>query len=174
MMQLSDWLRDCGGKGLEYLALDYFYQTGRGVKAMKRFRIDEEIMTIPSSVFWTSDVVYADSKLGPILSALDPPLSVEDTLATFILFVKSRKFGYEMLKLHIEHLPESYSSSVFFNDADLKICVGSSLYETTKVLKQQIKQDHTRIFEKLFVKHPDLFYSNMFSLEKVSTLKYVF
>jgi hypothetical protein len=55
------------------------------------------------------------------------PLSVEDTLATYILFVQSRESGYDGLRNHVAALPAGYSSSSFYSEDELEVCAGTSL-----------------------------------------------
>jgi len=170
-MELQEWLQNCGSKSLEHLSLGYFPKTGRGVKTSKPFKVGDQIMAIPSTVFWTVDAATSDPLLGPALRTVDPPLSIDDMLAVFLLFVKSssHESRYNGWKLHIENIPKRYTSTIFFSDEDLEVCAGSSLYEITQQLKRQIKEDYLLIYEKLFVKYPKLFSQDVSTLENVST-----
>jgi len=133
---MKSWLKQSGAKGLGGLELADFPATGRGVRTLRRFKKREEMLTIPSSVLWTVEHAYADPLLGPALRSVQPPLSVEDTLATYVLFIRSRESGYDGPRSHVAALPKSYSSSIFFSEDELEVCAGSSLYTTTKQLDQ--------------------------------------
>ncbi|KAK4444439.1 putative histone-lysine N-methyltransferase [Podospora aff. communis PSN243] len=155
---MESWLKLSGAVGLDSLELADFPATGRGVRALRRFKKGEEILTIPSGVLWTVDHAYADPLLGPALRSAQPPLSVEDTLALYFLFVRCRESGYDGPRSHVAALPTSYSSSIFFREDELEVCAGSSLYTITKQLDQSIEDDYKAIIfrDGLFL-HRDLF-----------------
>src|SRR4051812_2553154 len=111
---MESWLKATGAVGLDALELAEFPITGRGVRTLRRFKHGERILTIPSGSLWTAEHAYADPLLGPALRSAQPPLSVENILATYILFVRSRESGYDGLRSHVAALPTTYSSSIFF------------------------------------------------------------
>lgn len=150
---------------MDDLELADFPVTGRGVRTLRQFKEGEKILTIPCDCLWTVEHAYADSLLGPALRSARPPLSVEDTLATYILFVRSRKSGYDDLRRHVAALPTSYSSSIFFAEDELEVCAGTSLYNITKQLERQIADDFRRLVVRLLVRHRDLFPLENFSIE---------
>ena len=164
---MESWLKQSGASGLEDLELADFSDTGRGVRTLRRFEAGENIFTIPQGVLWTIKHAYADPVLGPALLSARPPLSVDDTLATYILFVRSRGSGYDGLGSHVAALPASYTSSIFFAEAELEICAGSSLYTTTKQLDRQIEFDYKELVERLFGRHQELFPRDKFTIEDV-------
>ncbi|KAK4148148.1 uncharacterized protein C8A04DRAFT_33652 [Dichotomopilus funicola] len=162
---MDSWLRQSGAVGLNSLELADFPLTGRGVKTLKPFKDGETILTIPSSILWTVEHAHADPLLGPALRAAQPPLSVEDTLAIYLLFVRARESGYEGLRSHVAALPESYSSSIYFEEDELEVCAGTSLYTITKQLEQSIEEDHRALVVRLLALNPDLFPLDKFTLE---------
>lgn len=164
------WLKQSGASGLDDLELADFAEAGRGIRTLRRFEEKEKILTIPHGLLWTVKRAYADPVLGPVLSSTRPPLSVDDTLATYILFVRARKSGYDGPQSHVAALPASYSSSIFFADAELEICAGSSLYTTTKHLARQIEVDYEDLVARLFGRHRDVFPSDKFTIDDVSIL----
>lgn len=164
---MDSWLKQSGASGLDDLELADFADAGRGIKTLRRFEEKEKILTIPHAILWTVKHAYADSILGPLLTSTRPPLSVDDTLVTYILFVRARKSGYDGPRSHVAALPASYSSSVFFADAELEICAGSSLYTTTKHLTSQIEVDYQDLVARLFGRHRDVFPSDKFTIDDV-------
>jgi hypothetical protein len=160
---MESWLKQSGASGLDDLELADFSDTGRGVRTLRRFEEGEEIFTIPHGVLWTVKHAYADPILGPALLSARPPLSVDNTLATYILFVRSRGSGYDGLGSHVAALPASYTSSIFFAEAELEICAGTSLYTTTKQLDRQIEE----LVVRLFRRHQELFPRDKFTIEDV-------
>ncbi|KAL5331345.1 hypothetical protein ACEPPN_000875 [Leptodophora sp. 'Broadleaf-Isolate-01'] len=162
---MASWLKQSGASGLDDLELADFSDTGRGVRTLRRFEEGEKILTIPHGVLWTVKHAYADPVLGPSLLSARPPLSVDDTLATYILFVRSRGSGYDGLGSHVAALPASYTSSIFFAEAELEICAGTSLYTTTKQLDQQIEVDYKELVVRLFGRHQELFPRDKFTIE---------
>jgi hypothetical protein len=94
-------------------------------------------------------------------------LSIDDTLATYILFVKSCESGYDDLRSHVAALPASYTSSIFFAEAELEVCAGTSLYTATKQLDRQIKDDYRGLVARLFGRHQELFPPDKFTIEDV-------
>jgi hypothetical protein len=164
---MENWLKLSGASGLDDLELADFSDTGRGVRTLRRFEEGEKIFTIPNAVLWTVKHAYADPVLGPALLSAQPPLSVDDTLATYILFVRSRVSGYDGLGSHVAALPASYSSSIFFTETELEICAGSSLYTTTKQLDRQIAVDYKELVVRLFGRHQELFPRDKFTIEDV-------
>jgi hypothetical protein len=98
-------------------------------------------------------------------------LSVDDTLATYILFVRTCASGYDGLRSHVAALPASYTSSVFFAEAELEVCAGTSLYTTTKQLDRQIEEDYKSLVERLFGRHQELFPRDKFTIEDVGITK---
>ncbi|KAK1249561.1 hypothetical protein MKX07_003077 [Trichoderma sp. CBMAI-0711] len=123
------------------------------------------ILTIPSDVLWSVKHAYSDPNLGPALRSALPPLSVEDILATYILFVRSRESGYDGLRTHVSALPGSYSSSIFFSEDELEVCAGTSLYTITKQLQQRIEDDYRQLAVRVFAQHPDLFPLDKFTIK---------
>ncbi|KAK4068615.1 uncharacterized protein Triagg1_7263 [Trichoderma aggressivum f. europaeum] len=161
---MEGWLKESGAVGLESLELADFPVTGRGARALRRFKQGERILTIPSDCLWTVEHAYADSLLGPVLHSTQPPLSVEDTLAIYLLFVRSRESGYDGLQSHIAALPVSYSSSIFFEHDELEICAGTSLYTITKQLEQRIEDDYRGLVMRVLGLHLDLFPLDKFTI----------
>jgi hypothetical protein len=165
---MQNWLKDSGAQGLNSVALHDFPGTGRGVKALRAFKPGEEIFTIPGMALWTADMALADPHIGLALRSLKLPLSAEEILAVFILFVKSRADGYEERRSHIDLLPTLYTNTMYFTDEELKVCAGSSLYTNTNTLKEQIRGDFARIQASLFTQDRELFPCHHFTLENVS------
>ncbi|KUJ13135.1 SET domain-containing protein [Mollisia scopiformis] len=162
---MKSWLKQSRASGLDDLELADFSDTGRSVRTLQRFDEGEKILTIPHGVLWTVKHAYADPFLGPALLSTRPPLSVDDTLATYILFVRSCGSGYDGLRSHVAALPASYTSSVFFAEAELEVCAGTSLYTTTKQLDRQIEDDYKALVERLFRRHQELFPRDKFTIE---------
>lgn len=167
---METWLKLSGAAGLDGLGLADFPDTGRGVKTLRRFEEGERILTIPYGSLWTVEHAYADSLLGPALRSAQPPLSVEHTLATYILFVRSRESGYDGLRSHLAALPPSYSSSIFFTEDELEVCAGTSLYTVTEHLKQRIEDDYRALVVRVFGQHPDLFPLDKFTIDDVGVI----
>lgn len=84
---MESWLKESGAVGLDDLELANFQATGRGVRSLQYYKEGEKVLTIPCGILWTVEHAYADPLLGPALRSVQPPLTVEDTLATYILFV---------------------------------------------------------------------------------------
>ncbi|PGH31601.1 hypothetical protein GX50_05640 [[Emmonsia] crescens] len=162
---MEGWLKESGAVGLDALELANFQVIGRGVRTLRRFKEGERILTIPSDVLWTVEHAYADSLLGPALRSVRPPLSVDDTLATYILFVRSRESGYDGPRSHLATLPKSYSSSIFFTEDELEACAGSSLHALTKRLGRCIEDDYRALVVQLLVQYRDLFPLDKFTIE---------
>ncbi|KAF2417701.1 putative histone-lysine N-methyltransferase [Tothia fuscella] len=161
---MESWLKESGASGLDDLELADFSDTGRGVRTLRQFEKGETILTIPHRVLWTVKHAYADPILGPALLSAQPLLSVDDTLVTYILFVRSRGFG-DGLASHVAALPANYTSSIFFTEAELEFCAGSSLYATTKQLDQQIEADYKELVVRLLGPWPELFPLDKFTIE---------
>lgn len=171
---MESWLKSSGAVGLDGLELAEFPVTGRGVKTLRRFKERERILTIPSSILWTVEHAHNDPLLGPALRSAQPPLSVEDTLAVYILFIRSRESGYDGLRSHVAALPTSYSSSIFFTEDELEVCTGTSLYTITKQLEQSIQDDYRALVVRLLLgQYRDLFPLDKFSLQDVGLILYV-
>ncbi|KAM0519356.1 hypothetical protein ACHAPE_003527 [Trichoderma viride] len=138
---MEDWLNESGAAGLDNLELAEFALTGRG-----RF---------PS---WASPSLYA------------APLSVEDAVAVYLLFVRSREHGYDGLRSHVAAMPARYSSSIFFKEDELEVCAGTSLYTLTKQLEERIEDDYRVLVMRVFAQHPDLFPLAKFSIQNVGIM----
>lgn len=164
---MKGWLERSGAVGLDALELADFPDTGRGLKALQQFKEGERILTIPSDILWTVEHAYADPLLGPALRSARPPLSVDDTLAVYILFVRSRESGYDGPRSHLAAVPQSYSASIFFSDDELEVCAGTSLYGITKQLRQCIQEDYKELVVRLLIRHRDLFPISKFTIEDV-------
>jgi len=184
---MESWLKQSGATGLDGLELADFPATGRGVRALRRFKEGGEILTIPRSVLWTVEHAYADPLLGPALRSAEPPLSVEDVLATYILFIRSRsrsrsrgKSGCDHgddddgLGSHVAALPTRYSSSIFFAEDELEVCAGSSLYTVTEQLRRLVEEDYKALVVRLLVRHRDLFPLAEFTVEDVSDIYHIY
>lgn len=164
---MESWLRGSGVVGLNDLELANFQVTGRGVRSLRNFKEGERVLAIPCGTLWTVEHAYADPLLGPALRSAQPPLTVDDTLATYVLFVRSRKSGYNGLRNHVAVFPPSYSSSIFFTENELEVCAGTSLYTLTKQLKRQIEEDYAGLVATLFGQNQDLFPLDKFTIEDV-------
>ena len=164
---MESWLKESGAIGLNDLEIADFQITGRGVRSLQYFKEGETVLTIPSGILWKVEHAYADPLLGPAFRSVQPPLTVEDILATYILFVRSRKSGYNGLRSHVTALPTSYSSSIFFTENELKVCAGTSLYIVIQQLKQQIEEDYAGLVAQIFGQHRDLFPLDKFTIEDV-------
>ena len=164
---MESWLKESGAVGLVDLELANFQVTGRGVRSLQYYKEGERVLTIPCGILWTVEHAYADPLLGPALRSVQPPLTVEDTLATYILFVRSRKSGYNGLRSHVTAFPTSYSSSIFFTENELEVCAGTSLYTITKQLKRQIEEDYAGLVARVFGQYQDLFPLDKFTIEDV-------
>jgi hypothetical protein len=165
---MESWLKSSGAVGLDGLELANFPVTGRGVRTLRRFKERERILTIPASILWTVEHAHDDPLLGPALRSAQPPLSVEDTLAMYILFIRSRESGYDGLRSHVAALPASYSSSIFFSEDELEVCAGTSLYTVTKQLDQSIQDDYRALVVRLLLgQYRDLFPLDKFTLQDV-------
>ncbi|KAL6807578.1 SET domain-containing protein [Trichoderma sp. SZMC 28013] len=156
---MEGWLKESGAVGLESLELAEFPVTGRGARALRRFKQGERILTIPGDCLWTVEHAYSDPLLGPVLRSTQPPLSVENTLAIYLLFS-----GYDGLRSHVATLPASYSSSIFFEEDELEVCAGTSLYTITKQLEQRIEDDYKGLIMRVLGLHPDLFPLDKFTI----------
>lgn len=167
---MESWLKASGAVGLDGLELADFPVTGRGVRTLRRFKEGERILTIPGGILWTVEHAYADPLLGPALRSARPPLSAEDTLAMYILFVRSRESGYDGLRSHLAALPTSYSSSIFFAEDELEVCAGTSLYTITKQLDQRIKGDYRALAVRVLEQYRDLFPLDKFTIEDVGVI----
>ncbi|KAL7940253.1 hypothetical protein V8C42DRAFT_338052 [Trichoderma barbatum] len=162
---MEDWLRKSGATGLDDLELADFPVTGRGARTLRLLKQGETIVTIPGDSLWTVEHAYADSLLGPVLRSTQPALSLEDTLAIYLLFVRSRASGYDGPRSHVAALPASYSSSIFFEEDELEVCAGSSLYAITKQLERSLEKDYRALVVRVLGLHPHLFPLGKFGIE---------
>ena len=167
---MQTWLKASGAVGLDDLQLTDFPHTGRGVRTLRPYTQGERTLTIPCDSLWTVEHAYADPLLGPALRSARPPLSVDDILATYILFVRSRESGYDGLRSHVAAMPTSYSSSIFFGEDELEVCSGTSLYAITKQLEHRVKIDHMELVARVLVQYRDLFPLDKFSLDDVGAV----
>jgi histone-lysine N-methyltransferase SETD3 len=168
---MDAWLNKSGAVGLGDLDLADFPETGRGVKAQRPFKEGERILTVPANCLWTVKGAYADPLFGPVLQSVQPPLSVEDTLALYILFVRSRVGdpAYAERQSHVTVLPSEYTLSMFFTEEELRVCAGSSLYTLTTHLRGRVGDDYKKLLTSVFMRHRDLFPLDKFSFQDVSS-----
>ncbi|KAK2730807.1 hypothetical protein FQN57_004127, partial [Myotisia sp. PD_48] len=162
---MEGWLKESGAVGLDALELADFPVIGRGVRTLQHFKEGERILTIPANILWTVEHAYADSLLGPALRSAQPPLSIDDTLAIYLLFVRSRESGYDGMRSHLAAMPKSYFSSICFTEDELEVCAGTSLYAITKQLERCIEVDYRALVVRLLVQHRDLFPLGKFTIE---------
>lgn len=164
---MESWLKESGASGLDQLEIADFPITGRGIRAQRTFKEGERILTIPVDTLWTVKHAYADPLLGPLIRPLQSTLSIEDTFAIYLLFVRSRDAEYEGRRGHIAEIPTSYSSTIFFTDDELRVCAGTSLYTLTAQLKQRIEVDYRKLVARVFSKHQDFFPLEKFTINDV-------
>lgn len=172
-MAMEAWLCNAGAVGLDDLEIADFPETGRGVRSKRQFKQGEEILTIPASCLWTVEHAYADPLLGPVLRSVQPSLSVEDTLALYILFVRSRPQDpkYQGFQNHVAAMPRSYSMSIFFTDDELEICAGSSLHTLTTQLRGRVGDDYKQLLLRVLTRHRQLFPLDKFAIQDVSLIQ---
>lgn len=166
---MESWLEGYGAVGLNDLEIADFPITGRGLRTLRCFKEGETILTIPSRTLWTVEHAYADATLGPVLRSISPKPSLEDTLVLYILFVRSRKSGYDGPRKHVAALPASYSSSIFFTEEQLEVCAGSSLYTVTKQLSQRIEDDYRILIMQILER--DLIPLDEFTIDDVGPMR---
>ncbi|CAG8486374.1 2382_t:CDS:2 [Cetraspora pellucida] len=151
--KILNWLNIDG----QWLQLEVFSDTRHGVKTLQFLKSHNVVLTVPGSHLWTIDVALSDPVIGTVIHTVEPLLSVDDILAVFLLFIKSCEIGYDGRQVHVKLLPISYTTSICFNDEELKICAGSLLYHLIQKLKQQISDDYLQLFNNLITKLSDLF-----------------
>lgn len=164
---MEAWLKDSGAVGVDDLEVADFALTGRGVAAKRAFRAGERILTIPAACLWTVERAHADPLLGPVLRSVTPALSVEDTLALYLLLVRSRPDEYEQMHGHVERLPASYNMSIFFTDEELDVCAGSSLHGLTTQLRGHLGNDYKQLLMRVLMRHRNLFPLDQFGIQDV-------
>ncbi|KAJ1559660.1 hypothetical protein HK096_011510, partial [Nowakowskiella sp. JEL0078] len=144
-------LEKVGVKNISRYYLYNFPGTGRGLQTKQEIKKDEVILTVPKSLLWSVDSALAHPILGRHIKDMsgNSRLSVDDTLSVFLLYVKLKGDSKATLSdeesiryQHIQHLPTSYNSSVFFSEDDLEIGCGSELVSYTKALRAQIQNDY--------------------------------
>ncbi|KAJ3281246.1 hypothetical protein HK104_000122, partial [Borealophlyctis nickersoniae] len=162
-----EWLSASGAEGIDSLELHESPDTGRGVRSLKEFKKNASILSISSNVLWTQDAALADPIFGAAVKELNPALSVVDTLALYLLYVKSRPNEFQSHRaLHVQFLPKSYDCSIFFDSDELAMCSGSSLFAITIRLREQIAEDYSDLRTRLFDNFPDVFPQEHFSLQQ--------
>ncbi|KAJ6783237.1 hypothetical protein PWT90_01155 [Aphanocladium album] len=161
---MEAWLKSSGAAGLDDLEVADFPITGRGVRARRHFRAGDKILTIPAANLWTVQKARAEPILGPILASSAQQLSDEDTLALYLLFVRSREQGYEGQRSHVAAMPARYSSSIFFTDEELQVSEGTSLNILTEQLRERVENDYRKLLMNVLVQHPDVFALEKFTL----------
>ncbi|KAJ3329908.1 hypothetical protein HDU76_006905 [Blyttiomyces sp. JEL0837] len=156
--------------GSSTLTIHNFADTGRGLQTTKPITKSSEVLCAPSDILWSVDAAHQEPILGPILRSLNPQLPTDDTLAIYLLFVKhSPKCTQNKNSLRRQHLkliPETYTSSILFEDSELDICEGSSLHQVTIQVKQQIEDDHRSLVAGLYLMHPDVFPLTRFTVDE--------
>ncbi|OAA53709.1 Rubisco LS methyltransferase, substrate-binding domain protein [Cordyceps fumosorosea ARSEF 2679] len=165
---MEAWLEDSGADGLDKVEVaDFPLTTGRGVRAKCDLNKGDKILTIPAPCLWTIKRARNDELFGTVLKCVPRQMSVDETLALYILFVRSRPdhLPYKNLQKHIAALPQSYTASVFFEKNELAVLVGSSLHQLTANAQAQIENDYLT-FQTLFQEHPTLFQEKRFSIEE--------
>ncbi|KAJ3472441.1 hypothetical protein NLG97_g10985 [Lecanicillium saksenae] len=161
---MEAWLKGSGAVGLDHLEVADFPVTGRGVRARRHFRAGDKILTIPAANLWTVKNAHADPIIGSVLASAQ--LSDEDTLALYLLFVRSRDQGYEGQKSHVAAMPSSYTSSIFFTDEELQVSEGTSLNVLTDQLLERVENDYRRLLADFVLsQYPDVFSLEKFTLE---------
>ena len=162
---MLNWLKHDGARGLYNIEIASFEEMGRGIKTLIPIEKDCLIMAIPKSTLWTTDAADNDPLIGTIIK----PLSTNDKLAMFILFVKSHKTDYEDRWQHVDSMPKICSGSLFFTNEELEICKGSALSMYTQKLRSQIVEDYAKLQKTILSKNQDLFPPDKFTLEEVIT-----
>ncbi|KAI9338074.1 hypothetical protein DFJ73DRAFT_587145 [Zopfochytrium polystomum] len=148
--------------GKKGVAVADFAQTGRGLRAQRAFTAGETILSCPSVLFWSVASAQREPVLGELLATCRPPLSIDDTIAVYLLFVRHSPSCAQPRdsprRTHVRTgIPASYSASVFFSAADLDVCRGSSLHAVTERLRAQIADDYAALAAGLFARRPDVF-----------------
>ncbi|ORY50059.1 SET domain-containing protein [Rhizoclosmatium globosum] len=126
----------------ETVAIHTFPETGRGLQAQLDIKEDAIILSAKWEAVWSVEAALNEPVLGDILK--QNKLSVDDTLALFLLFVKlspkCSRDQHDQRRVHVKSgIPESYTASCFFTDEDLEIAQGSSLYNLTIHSQSQSK-----------------------------------
>src|SRR5689334_10155241 len=109
-------LDERNAKGLSGVDLHDFESTGRGLRALRPFKKGDTVLVIPESLLWTLAAAHADPTYSKAISTLNPPLSDDDTLALYILFVKCSPSADSLRRAHVELLPKEYDATLFFSE----------------------------------------------------------
>ncbi|KAJ3023392.1 UNVERIFIED_CONTAM: hypothetical protein HDU68_008627 [Siphonaria sp. JEL0065] len=152
---------------MSMVELHTFPETGRGLRAKQDLALDSIVLSAEWSTVWTVEAAHQEPVLGEILVANQ--LSVDDTLALYLLFVKlSPKCSKShSRKAHIKTgIPESYTASAFFEDDELQVAQGSTLYNLTTQSLNQIEDDFRSLLHRIVLRHPDVFPLGKFNLEE--------
>ncbi|KAJ3294154.1 hypothetical protein HDU79_011414 [Rhizoclosmatium sp. JEL0117] len=153
----------------ETVAIHTFPETGRGLQAQLDIKEDAIILSAKWEAVWSVEAALNEPVLGDILN--QNKLSVDDTLALFLLFVKlspkCSRDQNDQRRVHVKSgIPESYTASCFFTDEDLEIAQGSSLYNLTIHSQSQIEDDFRVLLQRVFLRNPDVFPLGRFTLDE--------
>ncbi|KAJ3141465.1 hypothetical protein HK100_006475 [Physocladia obscura] len=153
------------------VAIHTFPLTGRGLQAKIDIQKNSEILSASWDSVWSVEAALNEPVLGDIIGQNKDTLSVDDTLALFLLFVKlspkCKLSSDSPRKVHVKTgIPKDYTASAFWTEEDLKICKGSSLYNLTVASISQIEDDFRSLLQRIFIRYPDVFPLAKFTLNE--------
>ncbi|KAI8896587.1 hypothetical protein BC833DRAFT_596970 [Globomyces pollinis-pini] len=179
-IHLAETIQLLGASGTGNVEIKDFSGTGRGLAATKKFNNSSQILSVPLKWCWSATSAKEHPLLGTIVSRAD--ISDDDCLAVLLMYYSHKSFSKlsnnELLalgnveqldyirSLHASVLPTEYTNSIFYSDDDLDKCYGSSLFNISTVLKNQIKEDYMNLLMNVFSQNSDTFPLSDYTLEK--------
>ncbi|XP_028156521.1 actin-histidine N-methyltransferase [Ostrinia furnacalis] len=140
------WLNDNEAQ-FEGVEISEFDGYELGLKAVKEFKEDSLILTVPTKVMMTEKNAH-ESELSEFIK-VDPLLQnmPNITLALFLLLEKNNPDS--LWKPYIDILPEKYSTILYFNLKELAALKPSPVFESSLKLYRSIARQYAYFYNKI-------------------------
>ncbi|VVC34513.1 SET domain,Rubisco LSMT, substrate-binding domain [Cinara cedri] len=146
--KLTKWATK-NGAILNGVEIHQFQDYGYGMKANKPITEGDKLVTVPKSLMMTEENISA----SPLWKLHSQDMMLRNmpnvALAIFILVESLRKDKKSFWHPYLTTLPETYSTPVYFEVADLEALKGSPAFEAALKLNRNIARQYA-YFKKLF------------------------
>ena len=130
------------------------FDFGIGLKAARNVNKGEQLCSLPTRWAWSSRVALTDPMLGAMLRQHEGKIRTDDLIAIKLAFHRSLGSDSPWDK-HIEVLPVTYDSILFWTDQERAELAGSSTFQLAEVLVQQVAQDYNELCQLLWPANED-------------------
>lgn len=155
LQKLVEYVKSNGGKVAENVSFQVIENEGIGIFAAEDTTAREVLVEVPFSICTSTDVMVNHPKLQPIFVDNPGLLSYPDEVAAIgLMYAISNPDADCPWKLHVQTMPNSINTPLFWSDSEVQELQGCTAYYLTGLMKNQIANDYAAIHYPLSQNYP--------------------